>query len=51
MNIVKKVHEVNANTTKLLQILSKLTIRKLNVRSRDPSQRRLAIRPYDHTKI
>lgn len=51
MNIVKKFHEVNANTTKLLQILSKLTIGKLNLRSRDPSKRRLAIRRYDHTKI
>ena len=38
MNIVKKFHEVNVNITKLLHILRKLTIRKLNLRSRDLSK-------------
>ena len=50
MNIVKKIHEVTVNTTTLLHILRKLTIRKLDLWSWDPSQLCLAIRTYDHPK-
>ena len=50
MNIVKKCLNENVNMTKLLHILSQLTIRKLDPRSSDPSQLCLAIRTHDHPK-
>lgn len=40
MNIMEKFLGVNVNTTKLLHILSQLTIRKLNLWSLDHSQQR-----------
>ena len=43
MNIVKKFHNGKVNITKLLHVLDKLTIRKLDPRSSDPSQLLLAI--------
>lgn len=50
MNIVKKFLNDNVNITKLLHIVSQLTIRNLDPRSSDPSQLRLVIRTHDHTK-
>lgn len=50
MNIVKKFHNGKVNITKLIHVLDKLTIRKLDPRSSDPSQLLLAIWTQDLPK-